>query len=257
MRTHDQAVHDQFDSQAQAYLNSAVHAQGPDLVHARELVARTVTSGEAVALDVGCGAGHLSFALAPLFKRVVAVDPSPGMRGIVASAALARGLDQIETREGSAESLPLGDSAFDLVGTRFSAHHWRHAETGLREMYRVLRPGGCALVIDTLGHDDALVDTHLQSIELLRDPSHVRNRTVSQWRGMLEAAGFLDIQQAQWPLRLEFASWVERMRTAHGHVAVIRELQRGAAREVHDALGLEADGSFSLQIGSFWARKAG
>ena len=249
MRSHDQAVQDQFDSRAHSYLNSAVHAHGPDLAFAKG-----VGSGQA-ALDVGCGAGHLSFALAPSFKRVVALDPSPGMREVAAQTARARGLPQVETREGGAESLPFEDFAFDLVGTRFSAHHWRNLEAGLREMRRVLRPGGQVLVIDTLGHEDPLVDTHLQSIELIRDPSHVRNRSISQWRGLLEAAGFRDVRVRQWPLRLEFASWVERMRTPASHVAVIRELQLAAAREVHAALGLEADGSFSLQVGAFQARR--
>lgn len=254
MRTHDQAVHDQFDPRATAYLNSAVHAQGPDLLHAQELV-NALGGSLGSLLDVGCGAGHLSFALAPAFRRVVAVDPSPGMLTTVARAAATRGLSQLEVQQGSAESLPSADSTFDVVASRFSAHHWRFAQSGVREMWRVLRPGGHLLMIDTVGHEDALVDTHLQAIELLRDPSHVRNRSVSQWQSLLEEAGLLDIQVAQWPLRLEFTSWVERMRAPPSRVAAIRELQRGAAREVHDALSLEADGSFRIQVGSFWARK--
>jgi ubiquinone/menaquinone biosynthesis C-methylase UbiE len=255
MRTHHQAVHDQFDPRAAAYLNSAVHAQGPDLQHARALV---TALGESLGtlLDVGCGAGHLSFALAYAFRRVVAVDPSPGMLTTVAQAAAARRIPQLEVQQGSAESLPFADSTFDVVASRFSAHHWRFLESGVREMCRVLRPGGRLLMIDTVGHEDALIDTHLQAIELLRDPSHVRNRSVSQWRRLLEEAGLLDIQQAQWPLRLEWTSWVERMRAPPSHVSMIRELQRGAAREVHDALALEADGSFRIQVGSFWARKS-
>lgn len=254
MRTHEQAVHDQFDPRARAYLNSAVHAAGPDLVHAQELIARC-RSTSAVMLDVGCGAGHLSFALAPMFNRVVATDPSPGMLAIVAQAAAARGLTQVEVERGSAESLSYADSTFDLVASRFSAHHWRWLETGVRDMARVLRPQGHLLMIDTVGHEDSLVDTHLQAIELLRDPSHVRNRSVSQWLAMLEGAGFLDVQHTQWSLRLEFASWVERMRPSPVRVSAIRELQQGAAREVQDALALEADGSFQIQVGSFWARK--
>jgi ubiquinone/menaquinone biosynthesis C-methylase UbiE len=256
MRTHGQAVQDQFDAQAQAYLSSAVHAQGPDLEHARGLLER-VPVPRAAALDVGCGAGHLSFALAPAFKRVVALDLSPGMLRTVAQAAATRGLPQIETRTGGSEALPFEDGSFDLAATRFSAHHWRSLDVGLQEMCRVLKPSGRALVIDTLGEEDPLVDTHLQAIELLRDSSHVRNRSADQWRGLLEAAGFLDIEHTQWPLRLEFASWVERMRTPPARVAVIRELQQGAAREVQDALAYEADGSFTFRVGSFWARKPG
>ena len=255
MRTHDQAVHDQFDPRAAAYLNSAVHAQGPDLLHAQGLVTALGEPLDSL-LDVGCGAGHLSFALAHAFKRVVAVDPSPSMLTTVAQAAATRRIPQLEVLQGSAESLPFAHSMFDVVASRFSAHHWRFLESGVREMGRVLRPGGHLLMIDTVGHEDALVDTHLQAIELLRDPSHVRNRSVSQWRRLLEETGLLDIQQAQWPLRLELTSWVERMRTPPSRVSVIRELQRGAAREVHDALALEADGSFRIPVGSFWARKS-
>lgn len=254
MRTHDRAVHDQFDPRAAAYLHSAVHAQGPDLLHAQGLVTALGGSFDSL-LDVGCGAGHLSFALARAFKRVVAVDPSAGMLTTVTHAAAARGLSQLEVQQGSAESLPFADSTFDVVASRFSAHHWRFMQSGVREMCRVLRPGGRLLMIDTVGHEDALVDTHLQAIELLRDPSHVRNRAVSEWRRLLEEAGLLDIQQAQWSLRLEFGSWAKRMHTPPSRLAAIRELQQGAAREVHDALRLEADGSFHIQVGSFWARK--
>lgn len=179
MRTHGQSVQDQFDSRAQAYLSSQVHAQGPDLAHAAGLVKQALPA-TAQGLDVGCGAGHLSFALAPSLARVVALDPSPNMLAVVAQAAVDRGLPQIETRQASAESLPFGDASFGLVCTRYSAHHWTRLEASLQEMRRVLEPRGYLLVIDVLGYEDPLVDTHLQSMELLRDPSHVRNRSARE-----------------------------------------------------------------------------
>ena len=264
MRTHDQAVHDQFDPQAQAYLQSGVHARGPDLQFAQELVAGAVASlpgvaarGDRQALDVGCGAGHLSFALAPTFGKVVALDPSEGMLAAVEHAARTRGLLQIETRQSAAESIAFADSAFSLAATRYSAHHWCDLGAGLREMRRVLAPGGALLVIDVLGADDPLVDTHLQTLELLRDPSHVRNRAAGEWLALIEALGFTGMRRAQWSLRLEFSSWVGRMRTPPARVAVIRELQQSAAREVQEGLAFEADGSFTVRTGLFWARKPG
>jgi ubiquinone/menaquinone biosynthesis C-methylase UbiE len=254
MRTHEQTVQSQFDPRAQAYLASAVHSAGPDLELAQALVARAVPSvGQA--LDIGCGAGHLSFALAPHLARMVALDPSPGMLTALSQAAAARDLPQIEPRQASAESLPFGDGSFDLVCTRYSAHHWSRLEEAVREAARVLAPGGHALVIDTLGQEDALVDTFLQSIELLRDASHVRNRSGAQWRTLLGAAGLVELEHAEWPTRLEFASWVERMRTPADRAAVIRSLQEGAPREVREALRIEADGSFTLRTGLFWLRK--
>jgi ubiquinone/menaquinone biosynthesis C-methylase UbiE len=256
MRTHEQTVQSQFDPRAQAYLTSAVHAAGPDLERARLLVAKAVPA-TARALDIGCGGGHLSFTLAPLVARMVALDPSPGMLAAVSKAAASKGLSQIEVRQGSAESLPFEDCSFDLVCTRYSAHHWTRLEAAMRELARVLAPGGHALVIDALGHDNPLVDTFLQSIELLRDPSHVRNRSVAEWRSLLGSAGLGELEQAEWPTRLEFHSWVERMHTPADRVAVIRSLQDAAPQEVREALGIEADGSFTIRTALFWLRKPG
>ncbi len=95
----------------------------------------------------------------------------------------------------------------------------------------------------------------MQSIELLRDPSHVRNRKVTEWRSLLRTAGLVELERAEWPIRLEFASWVARMRTPADRAAVIRSLQEGAPREVRQALQVEADGSFAIQTGLFWLRK--
>jgi ubiquinone/menaquinone biosynthesis C-methylase UbiE len=256
MRTHAQAVHDQFDPQAQAYLTSAVHAAGPDLAAARKRVEGALPPG-AQALDVGTGAGHLSFALAPAVTRIVALDPAPGMLATVRQAAATRGLPQIETRQGCADALPFADSSFDLVCTRYSAHHWIDVARALDEMRRVVKPTGFILVIDLLGEEQPLLDTHLQSIELLRDTSHVRDRSSTEWRSLLQRAGFEHIEHDTWPTRLAFAPWIQRMRTPEALVNAIRMLQTGAAAEVQRALAIEADGSFTARTGLFWTRPAG
>ncbi len=255
MRTHEQTVQEQFDPRAKAYLSSAVHASGPDLAHAGGLV-RDTAAGVGQALDVGCGAGHLAFSLAPHVERIVALDPSPGMLAAVASGATERGASRIEVRQGSAEALPFADASFNLVCTRYSAHHWRGLETAVRDMCRVLAPGGHALIIDTLGAEDALTDTYMQAIELLRDVSHVRNRSVDEWRSLLRSAGLTELEHCEWPTRLEFSSWVARMRTPADRVAAIRGLQEAAPHEVKEALAIEADGSFTIRTGLFWLRKA-
>jgi ubiquinone/menaquinone biosynthesis C-methylase UbiE len=254
MRTHEQTVQGQFDPRAQAYLTSAVHAAGPDLERAKALVAKELPAPSR-ALDIGCGGGHLSFTLAPQVARMVALDPSPGMLAAVSKAAASKGLSQIEVRQANAESLPFHDGSFDLVCTRYSAHHWTQLDAAIREVARVLAPGGHALIIDTLGHDNPLVDTFMQSIELLRDPSHVRNRSVAEWRSLARSAGLVELEQAEWPIRLEFVSWVERMHTPADRVAVIRSLQEAAPQEVREALAIEADGSFTIRTALFWFRK--
>lgn len=256
MRTHAESVHEQFDPQGQAYLSSAVHAQGPELAYAERLVAQTLPA-TATALDVGCGAGHLSFRLCRLLSRVVALDPSAGMLATVAREAAARGLQSLATHQGSVESLPFADETYDLVATRYSAHHWSRMDAALAQMRRVTRAGGVLLLIDSLAPEEPLIDTHLQAIELLRDRSHVRNRSPSEWQRLLAAAGFEIVEHQRWPTRIDFASWIERMRTTTERVAAIRALQLMAPLEVQQALALEPDGSFVLHTGLFWARRSG
>jgi ubiquinone/menaquinone biosynthesis C-methylase UbiE len=254
MSTHEQTVHHQFEPRAHAYVASAVHSAGPDLDRAKVLVSQ-LTPPPTLALDIGCGGGHLSFTLAPHVSRMVALDPSAGMLAAVSQAAATRGLSRIATQQGNAESLPFAAATVPLVCTRYSAHHWTRLPIAVGEIGRVLAPGGHALVIDTLGHEDPLVDTFMQSIELLRDPSHVRNRSTAEWRSLLRSADLVELEHAGWPTRLEFGSWVERMRTPADRVAVIRSLQEGAPQEVREALQIEADGSFTIRTGLFWLTK--
>ncbi|EIC29137.1 MULTISPECIES: class I SAM-dependent methyltransferase [Methylomicrobium] len=251
MMTHRQSVHEQFDPQAKAYLTSAVHAQGNDLVRAQALVKQAIPR-TGVGLDIGCGAGHLSFALSPLVSRIVALDPSESMLATVREAAGQKELANIETKQGNAEELPFPDASFCLVATRYSAHHWVGLDRALAEMRRVLRPDGYILVIDVETFSDPLVDSHLQALELLHDRSHVRDRSEAEWRRHFQEAGFALLEHSRWPVRLEFASWVATIRTPPSKVAMIREIQIEAPREVREALAIEEDGSFTIQTGLLW-----
>jgi cyclopropane fatty-acyl-phospholipid synthase-like methyltransferase len=66
MRSHQQVVTEQFGSTAAAYLTSSVHAQGADL---QELAQIAAAIPGARVLDLGCGGGHASFAVAPVVER--------------------------------------------------------------------------------------------------------------------------------------------------------------------------------------------
>src|SRR5262249_51421763 len=120
-KTHEALVGRQFGTRAAAYLSSAVHAQGADL---ESLSALVEDDSQAQVLDLGCGAGHVSFAVAPRAASVVAYDLSSDMLDVVACAAKDRGLANITTRQGVAEHLPFPDASFDRVLSSYSAHHW-------------------------------------------------------------------------------------------------------------------------------------
>lgn len=230
---HQGAVIRQFGSQAQSYLTSSVHAQGRDLGQLAELAAR-VASGAGV-LDLGCGAGHASFAMAPHAAEVVAYDLSREMLDVVSQAAAARGLASMRVQHGAAETLPFADGSFALVASRYSAHHWGDPAAALREAARVLVPGGTLCLIDVVGPQGphaALLDTHLQALELLRDTSHVRNYSRAEWRSLLAGAGFALQDEHDWRLDIGFASWLARMRTPPVLETAIRQLLAHSPDEV-------------------------
>ncbi len=243
MRTQDQLVTEQFGSVAEAYLASTVHAQGRDL---QELADRVKRQVDPMVLDLGCGAGHASFAVAPYAKQVVAYDLSEQMLAVVAGAARERGLHNIETRQGSTEALPFETASFDVVCTRYSAHHWSKFEAGLAEIFRVLKPGGKCLVIDVVAPPATVADTYLQALEVLRDASHVRNYSVAHWTGRLEQAGLHPIDSQSWKLHLNFDAWVGRMRTPAERVVAIRSLWDAAPQEVVSYFKVEKDYSFAI-----------
>jgi SAM-dependent methyltransferase len=254
MTRHSQTevVANQFGPRAQAYLDSPVHAAGQDL----DLLEQRVGSRpEAIALDMGCGGGHVSFRLAPLVKKMVAYDLSPDMLATVTEESRRRGLQNIVTKQGAAEDLPCPSEAFDVAATRFSAHHWRDLPAGLAQMHRVLKPGGMGFFMDTIAPEDPLLDSWLQTLELLRDPSHVRNPSLEGWRAMLTKAGFIVEETAQFRIRLDFAAWISRMKPPAVHVEAIRSLQQRAPLEVVDYFRIEGDGSFELDTAMIVARK--
>lgn len=249
---HNAVVHRQYDSQAEAYLHSQVHAAGEDLEGMAHYIGRQ-TIGKL--LDLGCGGGHVSFRLAPLVETVVAYDLSQPMLQTVAAEARKRNLDNIVTEQGAAEVTPFADASFDAVATRYSAHHWHDMAAGLREMYRVLKPGGLALFADVVSPGRFLLDTWLQAIELIRDPSHVRNASLAEWQALLAQAGFRIEAVQSFRLRNAFDSWFERMRTPDTHVAAIRSLLGYASSEVKEYFAIDAEDSFSVDTMLIVARK--
>jgi ubiquinone/menaquinone biosynthesis C-methylase UbiE len=240
---HNAIVSSQFSPRAAAYLTSAVHANGEDLMQMAALVGNRP---DAIALDMGCGGGHAAFRLAPLVNTVVAYDLSEPMLAVVADEAKRRELNNVVTKLGAAESLPCASESFDVAVTRYSAHHWQDVPAGLAQMHRVLKPGGMAIFMDVIAPGVPLLDTWLQSLELLRDPSHVRNASLAEWRASLSAAGFAVGEATRFRLRLEFASWIERINTPESHVLAIRSLQQRAGAEVAGYFEIEEDGSFTV-----------
>lgn len=237
-----------YGERAQDYVASTVHSQGDDLDRIERLVAGR---GLRRVLDLGCGGGHVTYRLAPHVGQVVACDVTGPMLKAVAQEAAWQELSTVTTVQAPAEDLPFETGAFDAVFCRFTTHHWQDAAAGLREARRVLAPSGMALFIDVTAPPAALLDSWLQSMELLRDISHVRDYTVAEWTGLLGQAGFALKTFWTHRLRMDFESWVARTKTPPERVAAIRSLQQAAPEDVGRYFGAEVGGSFMIDVGSF------
>ncbi|MBV8681804.1 MAG: class I SAM-dependent methyltransferase [Caulobacteraceae bacterium] len=242
-RLHESIVDDQFGPRAFAYVTSAVHSSGADL-DAIEALAHEARPP--CALDLGSGGGHVAYRLAPHALRVVAADISARMLAAVADTASGRGLTNIETRVAAAERLPFPDDAFDLLASRFSAHHWGNLHAGLAEARRVLRHGAPAVFVDIVSPGSPALDTHLQAVEILRDTSHVRDYALAEWISALERANFSLRRVTTWRVAIDFASWIERMATPGPAVAAILGLQAAACEATRCHFAILPDGSFEL-----------
>jgi ubiquinone/menaquinone biosynthesis C-methylase UbiE len=238
------SVQNQFNQAAANYSTSPIHASGPDPA---VMVGVAKPNGRERLLDAGCGTGHTALAFAPHVREVVALDLAESMLGQARALAEQRGVQNIEFRQGDVESLPFEDASFDLITSRYSAHHWPNPLAALREFRRILRPNGNLLIGDIVSWDDPTLDTHFQAVELLRDGSHVRDHSLTQWLAMLHQADFDTETPHTWEVYIDFASWIQRMNTPQQHEAMIRTLLAKAPAEVKSALKVQPDSSFTMQ----------
>ncbi|MFQ5653158.1 MAG: metalloregulator ArsR/SmtB family transcription factor [Planctomycetota bacterium] len=121
--------------------------------------------------DLGCGAGFFSAFLASRFARVIAIDHSDRMLR-EAEAALPGGAD-VELRRGDLEALPIGDGELDALFANLVLHHVADLRPAAREMARVLRPGGTAVITDLRPHKEEWMREELADLRLGIDPAEV------------------------------------------------------------------------------------
>jgi ubiquinone/menaquinone biosynthesis C-methylase UbiE len=99
-------------------------------------------------LDVGCGTGSLLRMLAVRFPRARLTGVDPAERMVAVAIAALAGSPHVRVARAPAERLPFPDAEFDLVVSTNSFHHWSNQQAGLRDVGRVLEPGGCLVLAD-------------------------------------------------------------------------------------------------------------
>ena len=213
-------VQKNFGAAAADYAASSVHAKGPSLARTAEIVA---PQSHWLVLDVATGAGHTAVAFAPYVSRVMAVDITSEMLWQTQKVATDAGLTNVDTKHADAGALPFPDARFDLVTCRLAAHHFPDVVAFANEVWRVLIPGGTFALVDNVSPDalifpracqtelrDLVIDYN--ALEKLRDPSHVRCLTLSEWLKLMQDTGFAIAHYEHIDQQIAFSSWTARMR---------------------------------------------
>jgi ubiquinone/menaquinone biosynthesis C-methylase UbiE len=142
---------------------------------ASDVAAAGLADGSRV-LDVGTGPGRVPLAIARVAPglHVEGLDLSPEMVSGARRNAVEAGLgDMVAFTVGDVADLPYADASFDLIVSTMSQHHWRDPTAGLRELRRVLRPGGRVWIYDfrfALGRAASAARAAFTSPDLSRTP---------------------------------------------------------------------------------------
>jgi ubiquinone/menaquinone biosynthesis C-methylase UbiE len=210
-------VQERFGAFAATYATSRPHAKGNSLLRLAELVR---PQPGWIALDIATGAGHVALALAPRIAQVVASDLTPQMLAVARGLARERGILNMSVAEMRAEALPFADATFDLVTCRIAPHHFDDVGKFVAESARVLRPGGVFGLVDNISPDASIMAGDVSALsaaaddynafEKLRDPSHMRCLTLTEWRGLVAAAGLQEPHVELLDKPMVFGPWADQ-----------------------------------------------
>lgn len=198
----------QFGKNAKNYVTSKIHAKGKDLT---KLIEISDIKGDESVLDIATGGGHVANALAPLVKKVVALDLTTEILTVSKEFIEVNGHENVTFMEGDAEQLPFSDESFDVITCRIAAHHFPDISSFVRETFRTLKKEGRFLFIDNVAPESDDFDTFYNHVEMKRDYSHHRAWKKSEWVHLIERNEFEIEEMYRFDKTFIFEDWCKTM----------------------------------------------
>lgn len=237
-----------FGTRASRYRVSPSHSNQDVL---RNIVEMVGPRGDELLLDIGTGPGHTAVAFAPYVAQAIATDLTLGMLREVPLLTRGKGVSNVVTAMVDVHHIPFRDETFDLVTCRSAAHHFTNIEMAVREMARVCGKGGKVFVGDQCSPEGREAASFINTIERLRDSSHVWNHRQEAWVGLFEEAGLaveqLEISTGRYT---DMEEWMDRSDTPLENRCRIYDMLAEAPAEVRREVAVgQQDGRW------FWATR--
>lgn len=195
-----------FSQYAERYVQSPGHATGSDLDRLLQL---GKPQPQNLVLDIATGGGHTALTFAPQVRHVVAADISQPMLQAARSYHLKQNAVNLTYINTDTERIAFASNTFDLITCRIAPHHFPDIFRFVLECARVLKPGGRLLIQDQTVPEVERAARYIDSFERLRDPSHHRIYSVSEWRGTyLDAGMTVDHSELAWKTA-QLVSWAQ------------------------------------------------
>lgn len=206
-KKHRETIQRQFTRTAEAFAKTAVR-DSPEVLGEKVEFAKPQPAD--VALDVACGPGAYSLALAGRVQFARGIDITEEMIRQARALQAEKQVTNAAFDCGEAEALPYPDATFDLVTCQMSFHHMPKPDAALAEMVRVAKPEGRIVIIDTLGPEsDEKFDRH-NAIEGSRDPSHTAALRLTTFLKLFEDCGLEILRQSLKRRQRSFNHWMLR-----------------------------------------------
>lgn len=204
---YEDSIREEFTHQSRSFGASAAMSSAQTLAALVELVP---ADPKARWLDVACGPGVVSCAVAARVGTVTGVDLTPAMIEEAERRSLDEGIANVSFLLGDATALDFTAGSFDGAITRFSFHHIPVPSRVLAEMARLVRPGGWIVVGDQVTDDDGEGAAWHQEIERLRDPTHWASQRLGRLRAMGEEVGLELEEERLVPIEIDYEDWLAR-----------------------------------------------
>ncbi len=158
-------------------------------------------------LDLACGPGIVAEAIAPHAGQIIGIDATYEMIRLARQQLEKGHIVNGRLMVAAAERLPFERGTFDDVISRLTIHHFADPSVVLSEARRVLRSAGRLMIADVISSPDPEEARLHNSLERLRDPTHIRMLPARELLETIRGAGFSVLREEGWTQPRAFLEW--------------------------------------------------